>query len=93
MSMDIALICTIIGCFVAFATWLSKKDDNSRDDGEWRGRVDAKLDMICSLQKDVNTNTAEVHELKERVVALEQQTEANAHRLDRMEDILNERKN
>lgn len=86
MTMDIAMLCTIVGCFIAFGGWLSKKDDHSRDDGEWRGRVDAKLDMICNLQLDVTKNTAELHELKERVAAIEQQAESNAHRLDRLED-------
>ena len=86
MSMDIALICTIIGCFVALMGWLAKKDDVSRDDGEWRGKVDAKLDIICGLQRDVYRNTQDVHEIKERIVKVEEKLNSTNSRIDRLEE-------
>lgn len=86
MYMDIALMCTIVGCFVALAGWLSKKDDVSRDDGEWRGKVDAKLDIICGVQKDVYRNTQEVHDIRERVVKVEEKLNSTNDRIDRLEE-------
>lgn len=85
-TFDIGLLCTIIGCFVALAGWLSKKDDETRDDGEWRGKVDAKLDIICGLQKDVNRNAQDVHDLKERVVKIEEKLNSTNSRVSRLED-------
>ena len=84
--MDIVLLCTILGAFLGISQWLSTKSNSSHDEGEWRGKVDAKLDMICGIQKDVIRNTEVVHDLKEHVARLEEHCTNIDKRLDKLED-------
>ncbi len=86
MQIDVILLITIIGCFVALAGWIASRDSRQQDDGEWRGKIDAKLDILCAMKRDVTRHSEEISRLTERVVAVEQSAKSAHHRIDRMED-------
>lgn len=89
MSPDIAIslatIISILGCFVGLAGWLSKRDSRLGDDHEWRGRVDAKLDLACGIRGDVETLKTDVRTLGERVAKCEASSSSAHHRIDGIE--------
>ena len=45
----IAILITIIGCFLGLAGWLGCRDKKIGSDGEWRGMVTTKLDAILGI--------------------------------------------
>lgn len=83
---DIVLLCTILGAFVGVSQWLSSKSSSSHDEGEWRGKVDAKLDLICGIQKDVIRNSQATQTLKEHVARLDEHCTNIDKRLDKLEE-------
>lgn len=42
----LALIVIIIGCFGTLAAWLSRRDNKSTKDAEWRGEIKGTLNSI-----------------------------------------------
>jgi peptidoglycan hydrolase CwlO-like protein len=48
MTVEVALLIAVVGCFVGLAGWLSSRDKKISEDGKWKGSVDAKLDNIQS---------------------------------------------
>lgn len=75
-----------LGGFVGLAGWLSARDRRQHDDGEWRGKIDAKLDIVCTMRKDVDRHSGDISEIKEWVVAVEQSAKSAHHRIDRIEE-------
>lgn len=51
---DIALLVTIIGCFLSLAKWIDHRDKKISIDSEWKGSVNAKLDNINNGVTGVN---------------------------------------
>lgn len=86
MQIDVIVFVTIIGGFVGLAGWIATRDNRQRDDGEWRGKIDAKLDIVCAMRRDVDRHGEEISDLTERVVAVEQSAKSAHHRIDRLED-------
>jgi len=43
MSIEVALLIGVIGCFVGLAGWLSGRDKRISDDSHWKGSVDETL--------------------------------------------------
>lgn len=60
-SISISILIALVGCFVGVAGWLSKRDDKISHDSEWKGSVDAKLDTIIGIRKDVEDVKNELH--------------------------------
>lgn len=86
-AVDIVLLCTILGTFLGISQWLSSKSSSSHDEGEWRGKVDAKLDLICGIQKDVIRNSQATQLLKEHVARLEEHCANIDKRLNKLEEV------
>ena len=49
----ISLLIAIIGCVVGVAGWVTRRDSKTETDAEWRGAVNAKLDMILGMKTDL----------------------------------------
>ena len=58
MTVEIALLIAIVGCFVGLAGWLSGHDKKISGDSEWKGEVNTKLDSIQSGVTDINDRMA-----------------------------------
>lgn len=61
-TIAIGTLIAIVGCAVGVAGWLSKRDDKISHDSEWKGSVDAKLDTIIGIRKDVEKVQNELHD-------------------------------
>lgn len=89
MTAEIAIplgsLIAMIGCIIGLAGWLDKRDCRIGDDREWRGRVDAKLDVACGIRGDVEALQQDVRGLGERVAKCEASASSAHHRLDSME--------
>lgn len=53
MTIELGILITIIGCFVGLAGWLSGRDKKIATDSEWKGTVNAKLDIIIGVKEDI----------------------------------------
>ena len=51
-------------------------------DAEWRGAINAKLDIITGVKTDVSDLQDEVNDLGKKVVIIEQSAKSAHHRLD-----------
>lgn len=86
--MDVATVSILIaiaGCFVGLAGWLSGRDKKISNDAEWRGGVNAKLDMIVGIKTDVNDLSDEVRQQGNRITAVEESAKQAHKRIDRHE--------
>ena len=61
-TIAIGTLIAVVGCAVGIAGWLSKRDDKISHDSEWKGSVDAKLDTIIGIRKDVEEVKTELHD-------------------------------
>ena len=67
----ISIIIALIGCFVGIAGWLRNKDSKTESDAEWKGSVNAKLDIIINLQSDMGKVQSIVQDHETRITILE----------------------
>lgn len=84
-TISIGILFTVIGGFIGLAGWLSNRDKRTKEDSEWRGRVDAKLDVVCGINKDVEAIQCDVKVLGERVAKVEASASSAHHRMDRLD--------
>lgn len=82
MIIEITVLIAIIGCFIGLAGWLSGRDKKIASDSEWKGRVDAKLDLAIGIRQEVEDVKEVQKEHGERIAAVEQSTKSAHHRLD-----------
>lgn len=82
MNIDVGILLAIIGGFVGLAGWQSSKDKSTKEDAEWKGQVNGKLDIIAGISTDVDKLTVKSEKLTERIVRLEASSEAIHRRLD-----------
>ena len=82
MSVDISILIAVIGGFVGVGGWLSGRDKRVGHDAEWRGGVNAKLDVIVGIKKDVDFLRGEIINHEGRLVAVESSTKQAHHRID-----------
>ena len=68
---EIGVLIAIVGCFVGLAGWLSKRDGKLVADAEWKGTVNAKLDIIVGLAQDLGSLETRVGKLENRVSKIE----------------------
>ena len=81
-TIAISLMVSLVGCFVGLAGWLSGRDKKISGDAEWRGAINAKLDIITGVKTDVSDLQDEVNDLGKKVVIIEQSAKSAHHRLD-----------
>lgn len=81
MSVEIGLLIAIIGCFVGLAGWLSSRDKKTSADSEWKGMVNAKLDMAIGIRQDHE-------ELRARVTKLEKHSMGMQHDIDNINNLI-----
>ena len=60
MTVEVALLLAVIGCFVGLAGWLFNRDKKISSDAEWKGKVDAKLDNIQDGVSGINDRMAKM---------------------------------
>ena len=72
MSIEIGLLIAVIGCFVGLAGWLAGRDKKISSDSEWRGTVNAKLDLAIGIREDHEELRSRVTKHDKDIVALSQ---------------------
>lgn len=83
----ISFLIAMIGCFIGLAGWLAGRERKISNDSEWRGGINAKLDVL------ITTNTSTAGDVKvhaERLTAVEASAKQAHKRIDRIEKIKNE---
>ena len=76
-TIEITVLISIIGCFVALAGWLASRDKKISNDSEWKGAVKQQLDDIQSG----------VSGTKDAIVRLENDMRDHSDRIARLEEI------
>lgn len=71
---EVGTIIAIIGCFVGLAGWLASRDKRLATDAQWRGTVDAKLDLIVGMGADMEKIQTCVSTHGERLASLENES-------------------
>ena len=84
-SVTLSVLIALVGCFVGLAGWLSNRDKKVTGDAEWRGGVNAKLDVIVGIKSDVANLNSEVRGHGERLTAVEASAKQAHRRIDRLE--------
>lgn len=84
-ALSIGLLIALIGCFVGLAGWLSARDKRTGDDREWRGEVNAKLDVIVGIKADVERVEKTTNCHGERLAKVEASATQAHKRIDRLE--------
>lgn len=62
----VAIIITLVSCFLGLAGWLTTREKKASNDGEWKGTVNAKLDLILGINNRVDgvENRLDKHETR-----------------------------
>ena len=81
MEIEISIIVALVGCFVGLAGWLSGRDKRLSSDSEWKGEVNAKLDLAIGIRSDHE-------ELRHRVTKHDKDIVALQHDLDNIRQIV-----
>lgn len=53
MNIELGILIAIIGCFMGILGYLTNRDKKIINDSEWKGRVNAKLDIIIGVKEDI----------------------------------------
>ena len=85
MEYLISVITTIIGCAIGVAGWISGRDKRNNDDGEWRGKVDTKLDLAVGLRADVDDLYSKYTENTQEIAVLKQDVKSQNRRITKLE--------
>lgn len=77
--MDIAtvigIIVGLVGILTGISGWLSARDKKTDKDAEWKGTVNAKLDMIISLNTKMANAEGKLQDHETRICILEKENE------------------
>jgi len=84
-TFSLSVLIAIAGCFVGLAGWLNSRDSKISEDAEWKGMVNAKLDMAIGLRKDHDELEEKHNSLNERIGRVEESAKAAHKRLDSIE--------
>lgn len=87
---NISTLVTIIGCFVALAGWLSGRDKKIISDAQWRGSVDAKLDLIVGIKSDMATTKSLLSNHSERILVAESKISRMQKNIDEIKKLRSE---
>lgn len=81
-TLSISLIIAIVGCAVGLGGFMRGRDSKIITDAEWKGSVNAKLDAIIGIRKDVDDLSKDVVDLGKKVAVVETSVKSAHHRLD-----------
>ncbi len=95
MKIEVAVLCTLIGVAISLATfYLARKKETkeeSKKDTEQIVRMETKLDVIKQNVEEIRLDNKDfsktIHQLSERVTAVEQSAKSAHHRIDQLEDL------
>ena len=82
MTVELGVLIAVIGCLVGVAGWLLNRDKHIASDAEWRGSVNAKLDVIVGIRSDVDRIDHTVSQHGERLSKVEASASQAHKRLD-----------
>lgn len=82
MTVELSILVAIIGCFIGLAGWLSGRDKKIAGDAEWRGMINAKLDVIVGIKEDLSDMDTELRRNGERLTSVEETAKSTQKRLD-----------
>ena len=83
-TLSIGIIVALVGCFIGLAGWLSGRDKRISETAEWRGEINAKLDVACGVKHDVDRIEESVRKQGERISAVESSAKQAHHRIDEL---------
>lgn len=75
----ITIIVGLVGMILGIAAWLSTRDNKTDKDAEWKGSVNAKLDIVVGMQT----------EFKEAKVAIQDKMQDHETRISILEKEIN----
>lgn len=81
-TLSISLIIAVVGCAVGLGGFMRGRDSKIITDAEWKGTVNAKLDTIIGIRKDVDDLSKDVSVLGKQVAVVEASVKSAHHRLD-----------
>lgn len=81
-SITLGFMIAILGCFIGLSGWLKGRDTKISTDSEWRGEINAKLDIVVGLKNEVSNLNGDVIDLGKKVVLVEQSVKSAHHRID-----------
>ncbi len=84
----VAIMITVIGCFVGLSGWLTTREKRISDDGEWRGTVNAKLDALLGYNAKFEKVEDGIKDHEGRLCKVEGSA-SSAHK--RLDDHINQR--
>ncbi len=90
--MQLEIILAILAAVLGVLGFQSSREKDVGIEAQWRGNVDAKLDLILQLQTDVRKLDDTVSTFEGRIVTLENSSKACHSRLDSLSGV-NLRKN
>ena len=90
MTIELAVFLAVIGTLVGVAGWVRGRDNDKSKDAEWKGGVNAKLDVIVGISREVDGLQKGYQNHEGRLCAVENSTKSAHHRMD--EHILKEGK-
>lgn len=88
-TISIALVCTVIGAVISYATFQRNKGNDIRADTREEAETKAKLDYISKgvddIKIDFRVQQRDIQELKERVIKNEASIKSAHKRIDDVE--------
>ena len=84
-SFSLSVIIALLGCFVGLAGWILGRDTRIINDSEWKGMVNAKLDMAIGLRKDHDELQDRHNQHSERIGRVEESMKGAHRRIDNIE--------
>lgn len=78
----VAIIITLVSCFLGLAGWLTSREKKATNDGEWRGTVNAKLDTILGINVKVEKIESDIKDHEGRLCKVEGSASSAHKRLD-----------
>lgn len=81
-TVEIGIVIALVGCFVGLAGWLAGRDKHISEDAEWRGCINAKLDVIVGIKNDMESIKLTLSEHGEKIASVDSSTKQAHHRID-----------
>ena len=84
MTIELGVIIAVIGCVIGALGYVAGRDKKIANDAEWRGEVNAKLDVIVGISRDMASMRITMTEYESRISSLESDVKSAHSRLDRI---------